>query len=141
MRRAVVCFLACAVLILAGCEYIAPIVPPPDPPPDPPPVVENQPPVAVFSVNNTKPMLGEGVTCDGTYARDDDGVIVRWLWTFSGYGQQEGIIVVQTFSRLGWNPIRLTVIDDDGAAASEDYGVTVYDPDCGGPVCPCTGGS
>jgi len=86
MRKAVVCFLACAVLFLAGCEYIVPIVPPPDPPPDPPPVVENQPPLAVFAVSNNKPMLGEAVTCDGTYAQDDDGVIVRWLWTFTGYG-------------------------------------------------------
>jgi PKD repeat protein len=91
--------------------------------------VDNRPPTASFGWSPQTPKRKRPVTFDASASRDPDGSIVRYLWDFDGNGttdaQGAGPTVSHTFADKGSYTVRLTVVDDDGGAASAARTVTV----------------
>ncbi len=74
--------------------------------------------------------IGTNLTLDGS-GSSDNGLIVRWVWTFDYYGQEislEGSTVAFKFDKVGNYSILLTVFDQSGNFNEDVITVTVTDP-------------
>jgi len=79
----------------------------------------NQPPVARFSHSPSGGFAPVEIQFDGFGSTDPDGRIVHWDWLFSDGGTASGGVVFHTFEQRGVYQVKLTVVDNDGQAASE----------------------
>lgn len=81
------------------------------------PVGANQPPTAAFTHSPVSPIAGTTVSFNANMSSDIDGTIVSYQWDFTGDGIADatGVTQAQAFN-AGSHTIRLTVIDNDGAA-------------------------
>ena len=68
---------------------------------------------------------GESIDFDGRRSGDPDGEIQAYRWVLGPDGTAEGPRTAHAFSDPGVYPVRLTVIDDDGAEGTDYAEVTV----------------
>jgi len=84
--------------------------------PEAPPPANNEPPHADFEVHCEK------LACAFTdKSKDDDGVIVSWLWSFGDGGTSTESNPQHTYAERGHYQIVLTVTDDGGATATRSH--------------------
>jgi len=74
---------------------------------------------------NRTATVGERVTFDAAGSSDPDGNVVGYSWVIGEDAKVNGITAVHAFAAPGTYPVRLTVEDDAGAAASDEIAVTV----------------
>ena len=93
----------------------------------------NAPPSASFAFSPPEPRAGEEVAFDASGSKDLDGKIVRYLWDFDGDGETdaEGVKASYAFPKAGTYVVTLTVVDDNGAAATHREEVHVARPPSG----------
>jgi hypothetical protein len=91
-------------------------------------VTVNAAPTAAFSVDPAVPTAGETLTADASGSTDPDGSIASYEWTVDGRSVGNGSSVEFKSERPGKREVRLTVTDDDGAAATTSETVTVNAP-------------
>jgi PKD repeat protein len=91
--------------------------------------VQNRPPSAAFSWSPAVGKKKKPVAFDGSASSDPDGSVARYLWDFDGNGtvdaQGTSPTASHSFSDAGTYPVKLTVVDDDGASATATRSVTV----------------
>jgi len=85
----------------------------------------NEAPRASFTMTPTSAQVGQPVTCDASASYDPDGTITKYSWTFGDGTTGSGKTMQKTYSSAGTYSISLTVIDNDGAAASTTRTKTV----------------
>lgn len=84
------------------------------------------PPTASFVAGPNSSDINQQVTFDATASHDNDSVnggspgIVQYFWTFGDGQTASGPIVTHAYSAGGTYRVTLTVIDDDGEAASAE---------------------
>jgi hypothetical protein len=88
------------------------------------PAPGNQPPVANFTVTPGPGTTNFTVTANASGSSDPDGSIVTYAWDFNNDGGTDatGPTAVWTYTgnaSSGTWPVRLTVVDDDGASATQ----------------------
>lgn len=81
----------------------------------------NELPKAGFIFEPAYPKINEMITFDASESRDSDGDIELYMWDFADGNTSEGDLsrVVHSYSGSGEFRVRLTVIDDRGAHATE----------------------
>lgn len=90
-----------------GCEYV------------------NQPPI-IPELPNLTANVGSPLMLDGRSASDSDGAIVSYLWESNEFTSPlSGGIAYYTFDELGDFEVTLTVTDNDGATAQQNFTVSV----------------
>ncbi|WP_390293617.1 malectin domain-containing carbohydrate-binding protein [Haloarchaeobius litoreus] len=89
--------------------------------------VENQPPTAAFTANESTPTVGQPVMFDASGSSDDDGSIASYEWDWNGDGITDatGQQATHTFGSSGDYQVSLTVTDDDGANDTATQTVSV----------------
>ncbi|WP_440991677.1 malectin domain-containing carbohydrate-binding protein [Haloarchaeobius baliensis] len=89
--------------------------------------VENQPPTATFTVNDSAPTVGDPVGFDAAASSDGDGSITSYEWDWDGDGVTDatGAQATHTFTAAGDYQVSLTVTDDDGANDTATQTVSV----------------
>ena len=112
-RRGVGLVLAVALIGLAGCVYIANILP-----------------VASFTVSDPHVDSGEVVSFDGTDSYDPDGTIASYLWDFDdGQTASTAIFPFTHVFTVQTDPevfrVTLTVTDNRGGTDSDWRDITV----------------
>ncbi|NIN33954.1 MAG: PKD domain-containing protein, partial [Gammaproteobacteria bacterium] len=85
----------------------------------------NRPPVASFTESATTISTGETVYFNASDSYDPDGSIVSYLWSFGDGANASGLIAEYFYTDDGNYTVTLTIIDDDGAAASTSATKTV----------------
>ena len=88
---------------------------------------DNLPPVADFSADPPGGEAPLAVTLDAKGARDPDGAIVSYRWSFGDGATGAGVEVTHVFA-AGEHTVTLTVIDDRGAQASAERIIAVTEP-------------
>ena len=90
----------------------------------------NQPPVAQFTYSPTNPQPGQWIQFDATTSYDPDGTVTDYRWDFNADGTIDatGPVVYYRFMAAGVYPVRLQVVDDDGATGEVTQPVTVSAP-------------
>ena len=78
----------------------------------------NQPPTASFTISPPSGPPPLSVSLDASASRDVDGSIARYEWNLGTGVTRTGRTVEHIFAESGAFTVRLTVTDDDGAAAS-----------------------
>lgn len=94
--------------------------------------VKGSAPVANFTIS---PQSGDTNTTfrfDGSGSFDPDGAITGYSWNFGDGRTASGPIASHQFSTPQTYGIRLTIVDDDGKAASRQQNLRVFNPDDGG---------
>lgn len=94
-----------------------------DPTTGTPTPIPNAPPVATFT-SSTSDLTASFVS--GSY--DSDGSIASQSWTFGDGGTATTASPSHTYAAEGTYPVKLTVVDDEGASASFSANVTVTAP-------------
>ena len=84
----------------------------------------NQPPVAAISANPTSGVAPLVVAFDASGSQDPDGEIAAYRWEFGDGAIGMGSTVSHTFA-AGSYVVRLTVVDEDGASATQTVGIEV----------------
>jgi subtilisin family serine protease/PKD repeat protein len=92
--------------------------------------VEVAPPTASATSSSNPSDAGQAVTFDASTSTDNDSVgslpgITEYRWTFGDGEAGSGASVSHAYSAAGTYRVALTVIDDDGDAASTDFLQTV----------------
>jgi len=85
----------------------------------------NASPTASFTHSPTSPAVGSWVNFDASGSVDSDGSIVSYTWTFGDGSSDNGSAVWHRFTQTGTFLVRLTVTDDDGAAATTTRSIQV----------------
>lgn len=88
----------------------------------------NAPPTASFAATPLSGPAPLEVSFDATASTDEDGVIASYAWSFGDGSTATGAGVEHTFDATGMYTVRLDVVDDDGAAASQERQIVVSDP-------------
>jgi PKD repeat protein len=86
----------------------------------------NQPPVVVFTLTPTSGLYPLSVIFDAENSRDSDGTIVSYSWDFGDGTFGKGKRIGHLYANKGVYPVSLTLIDDDGAKASQKGQVDVF---------------
>lgn len=95
--------------------------------PSPPPTPQNQRPVAEAGPDQ-RTSVNENVYFDGSGSSDPDGSIENYNWRFGDGASASGINVSHIYSSEGVYIVTLTVIDDEGATASDTRRITIEGP-------------
>ncbi|NHX36747.1 MULTISPECIES: PKD domain-containing protein [Halolamina] len=92
--------------------------------------VENRPPQVTASVNETDPLVGEGVRFSADGSLDTDGSITEVAWDLDADGTYErsGSQITKAFEEPGDKTIGVRVTDDDGATNTTTVRVHVNVP-------------
>lgn len=93
---------------------------------------ENRPPEPGLTISPNPSTVSQQLTFDASNAVDADGQIVTYSWDFDGDGQIDrntsGPTTTTTVSQAGSYVGVVTVVDDDGAAASLSRDYSVEEP-------------
>jgi PKD repeat protein len=84
----------------------------------------NVAPVAAF----TAAVSGLAVSVDGAGSTDSDGSVASYAWEFGDGATGTGATASHAYAAAGTYPVRLTVVDDDGAVGTVTKSVTVTAP-------------
>ena len=88
----------------------------------------NQPPVANAgpdqTVEDTDNSGTQSVTLNGSASSDPEGGLLRYIWSTTGVTIPEGAIVAAEFP-VGTTEVMLTVVDPEGAQATDTVAITV----------------
>ena len=87
----------------------------------------NEVPMAIITYEPEEPNAGDVITLDASQSQDQYGGIVVYLWSFGDGATMEGCSVEYSYSEGGVFIVNLTVIDDDGAEASNYTEIKVND--------------
>ena len=87
--------------------------------------VDNNLPVASFTVNIETADINETLLFDGSESYDSDGVIVSYSWDFGDGTTGAETEVDHKYNVSGVYTVKLTIIDDDGAIGEATLSVTV----------------
>ena len=87
--------------------------------------VLNRLPFVLFTENATTTLTREVIRFDASGSEDLDGSIISYLWDFGDGISAVGIRVNHAYEDDGFYTVTLTVIDDDGASASDSAVKTV----------------
>jgi PKD repeat protein len=92
----------------------------------PPPV----PPVAAFTANPNRVVVGQPVEFDASSSHDPDGTILSYAWDFDDGTTASGRIVFHSYGSIGTYNVSLTVTDNDSLTdtAFEDVVVSASIP-------------
>ncbi|MFC2059261.1 PKD domain-containing protein [Chloroflexota bacterium] len=82
-------------------------------------------PEPAFTYTPEGPWVDEDITFDASTTADVDGSIASYLWDFGDGNSGSGEVVQHAYTTTGDKLVSLTVIDDDGAAASTSQTVHV----------------
>ncbi len=100
--------------------------------------VDNTPPVAGCRFSNDAPIPAESVLFDGSMSYDSDGELVDFIWDFGDGQTQRGTRVSHAYNAIGAYTVELTVVDNNGAAATVTHTMIVHTATTGGG---CSGGN
>jgi len=78
-------------------------------------VVENLPPVALFTENATTVLTGEVISFNASASYDPDGTIASYFWDFGDGTNATGVTTSYSYADDGNYTVTLTVTDDGGA--------------------------
>ena len=110
-RRGLVVLLAVGAIALAGCFFIANILP-----------------EAIFTVDDPHVTSGDAVSFDASDSNDPDGTIVSYLWDFDD-GQTGSAVLTSHSFTVQTDPevfrVTLTVTDNAGGTDSAWEDITV----------------
>ncbi|MFQ5711223.1 MAG: PKD domain-containing protein [Candidatus Geothermarchaeales archaeon] len=87
----------------------------------------NQPPTADAD-GPYEGVVGEALTFDGSASTDPDGNIVSYGWDFGDGAAGTGVNPTHTYTSPGTYTVKLTVMDDRGATASDETKATISPP-------------
>jgi len=79
---------------------------------------QNQPPTA-FAGGPYSGIVGTPIALDGSGSKDPDGTIASYVWDFGDGSTGSGDKVMHTYGAPGSYQVVLTVVDDQGASASD----------------------
>jgi hypothetical protein len=85
---------------------------------------ENKAPVAIFAQTG-KRVARNKLLFDASAAKDTDGRIASYAWSFGDGVKGSGRLAVHAYARAGTYRARLTVTDDEGATATRTLDVKV----------------
>ena len=88
--------------------------------------VRNQPPTADINASVASALTGVEVSFDGSNSTDPENQIAEHIWSFGDGGSAKGAKVKHAYADDGWYVVRLTVVDQDGASASTELLVTIF---------------
>lgn len=83
------------------------------------------PPSAVLVYTPSRPFVDDAVYFDGSLSDDPDGVIVRHVWHLGDGTEREGARITHRYAYPGTYVVQLTVVDEDGFAATSSSNITV----------------
>jgi len=90
---------------------------------------ENQPPIASMTATGVEVEVGSNVTVDAESSYDPDGNVTDYEWSVSNASQAiTGTNGTLQFPDAGSYTVSLTVTDDDGANATANETIYVYEP-------------
>lgn len=82
---------------------------------------QNQPPVAIIEVSDTSPLTGQEVHFDAGESFDPDGEIINYEWSLDRSRES----FHHVFQEPGSHTVELTVMDDQGATATDTIVIDV----------------
>jgi len=85
----------------------------------------NLAPEAVADASVISGMAPLPVGFDGSFSRDNDGNIVSWQWDFGDGTSTQGAVVEHVYTKAGIFTATLTVMDNQGATASDSVVIEV----------------
>jgi len=88
----------------------------------------NEQPIAEAGADQTV-ILGETVSFDGSGSSDPDGSIVSYVWDFGDGTTGSGETTTHDYTAAGTYTVTLTVMDDDGATATDTLIVMILTPE------------
>jgi len=88
-------------------------------------VVENLPPVALFTENATTVLTGEVISFNASASYDPDGSVASYFWTFGDGSNATGVTTSHSYSDNGVYTVTLTVTDNMSATGSTNATKTV----------------
>jgi PKD repeat protein len=93
-----------------------------------PPAVQNESPVAQFTISKEVAAINEAVVFDGNRSYDPDGSVAIFQWNLGDGSQESGPIVTHRYIAAGRLVVTLTVTDVQGAQNSRALNLTVNAP-------------
>jgi len=88
-------------------------------------IVENMPPVALFSENATRVLTGEVISFNASASYDPDGSVVGYFWDFGDGTNATGVTSSHSYVDDGVYTVTLTVTDNMGGTGSTKATKTV----------------
>lgn len=88
----------------------------------------NQQPVAIIKASPITGAAPLTVSFDGSSSYDPDGVIVSYNWSFGDGATSSGARLNHTYSSAGAYTATLTVVDNEGATATDSITINVSQP-------------
>ncbi len=85
----------------------------------------NKDPIAAIYCETPEVTVGESVIVDGDDSEDPDGEIVSYVWDFGDGTMAEGLTAEHVYYDVGQYVITLTVTDNKGAEAIDEFMVDV----------------
>lgn len=85
----------------------------------------NQAPIAAFNFSPSSPKVDEDVVFDASNSKDSDGQIIEYLWNFGDGAEDEGPLVIHSYSAAGRYLVKLTVKDDKNQTSSVEKALQV----------------
>ena len=90
--------------------------------------LQNQPPLASFTVTPAAGEAGEVLTFDAQESSDADGVLTSFAWDFGDGSVGADSVATHTFAIAGVYDVQLTVTDDAGSVGVATRAVTISTP-------------
>ncbi len=91
--------------------------------------VPNEKPIALATADPVSGMVSLVVEFSGQGSTDSDGNIISYAWDFGDGQSSDQMDASHTYSSAGRFLAILTVLDDDGASASDSIEIVVEEPD------------
>ncbi len=93
-----------------------------------------QPPVAVFTMSITSPVVGQSVSLNASASNDPDGTISSYSWDLGDGTTDTGATTTHTYTIVGSYDITLRVTDDDGTIGVTSKSLSVSSNQPGVPL-------
>ena len=82
-------------------------------------------PIAQFTIDDSKPVVGQTITFNASRSTDSDGVIVSYSWNFGDNVTANEVTTTHSYSAPDDYVVILTVVDDNGLSQSNSTIITV----------------